>query len=227
MGILGGRLPFEDGASVHVLGASPGELLAGAPVAIALHLRRQLGALEVWADGPPGPIDPAEAGPCGAMAEWWAQEEVTLARASGELTAPLLVLGGPERLRPDDPLVARAVAADPDATIAIAGLGAEAARGEDPRDARRRLVALAAHGGLLHAEPVLRFGAAGRAFVELIENVHHRLGPDGQLTAGDAVRAALFGREGRVPVNLATREVAPDLDLTTHLVFFVAAREIG
>lgn len=223
-GMLGGALPFGEGALVHVAAASAEALLAGAPATIGLFQRGELGDVWLVDDGPAGKIEVSEPGWLGAMAEWWKTQGVVLQRGT-PTSAPLLVVGGAELLeRPA--IVTRVRDVDTNAVVAIGGLGAEAGRGQDVAAARARLVEIAANGGLLHAEPVLRFGAVGRAFVELVEEVSHRVGPDGQSLVADTIRAALFGRHGAVPVNLAAREAPPTLDLSTLFVFFVASAEL-
>jgi len=105
--------------------------------------------------------------------------------------------------------------------VAVTALGAEAAFGVDPALAEARIAAIAAHGGLLHVEAIARFELAGRHFVELVEHVHHRAGPEHQSVLTDSLRAALFGRAGDVPVSLATRERPPRLSPATTLVWFL------
>jgi len=229
-GILTSRLPFAEDAQVSVVAGSEAALLAGAPAALGLLRSGRLGALRLRGEGAPV-VDPKEASWAGAMAEWWRAEGVTIERWDGAaetLEAPVLLVGGAELLeKPTIGLRAAVATADPEAVMAVGALGAEAARGVDPSRARGRLVELAARGALIGAEPVLRYEPAGRAYVELVENVNHRAGPDGQSVVGDTLRAALFGRHGAVPVNLSTRERPPALDLTTLLVFYVSLAELG
>lgn len=61
-------------------------------------------------------------------------------------------------------------------------------------------------GSVRAVEVIPRFGPVGRLFIEMVEHVHHRVGPMAQSTAADVLRASLFGRHGLIPVNLATRE---------------------
>lgn len=229
-GILGGALPFAADAQVTVLGASVEGLLAGAPAQIGLHKQGRLGDLWVHEPGAePGKVSRQERSWTGAMADWWASEGVVLQRWDGNpegLEAPLMITGGADLLEGPPPLLSALNAVDPDAVVAIAGLGAEAGRGRNPERARQQLVDIAAGGGLLHAEAVMRYGPAGRGFVELIEHLNHRSGPDGQSLVGDTIRAALFGRYGEVPVNLASREQPPEIDLSTLFVHFVALHEL-
>ncbi len=115
-----------------------------------------------------------------------------------------------------------AVRAHADATFALVAAGVDA-DGLDPL--RARLLELGGLGAL-SVEHIDRFGRVGREFVELVEHVHHVRGPTGQSRVADTLRAALFGRSGRVPVNLASREDPPALDPLTTMVFYVAVAEL-
>jgi len=111
--------------------------------------------------------------------------------------------------------------------IAVTALGAEAAFGVDPGRAEARIAEIASMGGLLHVEAIARFEVPGRHFIELVEHVHHRAGPENQSVLADSLRAALFGRVGDVPVSLATRERPPRLSPRTTLIWFLDPAEAG
>lgn len=110
------------------------------------------------------------------------------------------------------------------ALFALVGAGVHA---ETLDATRARLMELAAVGAIRSVELLARFGPPGREFIELVEEVHHDSGPDGQSRVADTLRAALFGRSGRVPVNLASRADPPALDPLTLLAFFVDASEVA
>lgn len=110
-----------------------------------------------------------------------------------------------------------AIAAHPAATRALVGAGADAGELDATRAA---LMDLAAAGALREVVLIPRYERVGRALIELIEELHHAVGPERQSRVADTLRAALFGRHGRVPVSLVTREDPPCLDPLTLLVCF-------
>jgi hypothetical protein len=167
-----------------------------------------------------------------ALEDWLAADPEPLARWGEDLDAldgeVRLAFGGAAfLLAPSDGDRARLeVAARRGGRVELVGLGAEAAGGHDPERAEARLQAIAARGGLLDVLPVRRFAPSGRLFVELVEVLHQASGPAAQNVLADVVRAALFGRCGRVPVSLSTRTAPPRIGASTALVVSLAASEV-
>ena len=212
---------------VLVLGVDgPESLMAAAPIALGLEAAGHAVTIGAepsnWAD---------------ATAEWyreqarpvnvvsWDGSASSLAAHPRELT---LAVAGASILRPTGAVRAQleVVRAGGRAAGIALGLGAEAALGADPADARARLAELGAIGAVLDTQAVLRFSTAGRHFVELVEHVHHRVGPEAQSVIADSLRAALFGRHGSVAVSLATRERPVALDPLTTIAWLLDLEEL-
>ncbi|MGF1465080.1 MAG: hypothetical protein ACFCGT_03005 [Sandaracinaceae bacterium] len=155
-------------------------------------------------------------------------------------SAPLtvLALGGARRLVGAEPRVGHG--AEPDApkgiaprppparrrVVALVAAGAEAAFdvAQDAVDAA--LARLVGHGGLLGVDALRRFDRLARTFLELSEEVSHAVGPEAQNLVADTLRAALFGRSGRVPVNLACRDRPPRIGPLTTLILWLDPVEV-
>ena len=120
----------------------------------------------------------------------------------------VIVAGGPALLR--DGSVPRAE------LVAVTGLG-------EPGTLAR----LIGVGAIVGAHSIARFGTVGRLFVELVEHVHHELGPTEQSIAADTIRASLFGKHGELAVNLATRAAPVDVGPLATLIWLVDPEELG
>lgn len=147
------------------------------------------------------------------MAEWWASQPVPVSITKFD------TVEGFDQVHVASPTfgprLPAEVASHPRASIALVGTGARA----DTLDATHAAyVEKAAYGELLDVAAIPRFGRVGRALIELIEHVHHAVGPAQQSRVADSLRAALFGRYGRVPVNLECRDDPPALGPWTLLV---------
>lgn len=188
-----------------MVGLSAEELLGAAVVALTLEGQVEEVVLAHVGDGAPW---------AAPMASWWAGQAHPV--AVGRYTSPdaferVIAVGSAlDRELPD------AIARHAGATFALVGAGAFA---EELEPTRRALMDAAAAGRLREVTLVERYGRVGRALIELIEEVHHAVGPDRQSRVADSLRAALFGRQGRVPVSLGTREDPPCLDPMTLMVF--------
>lgn len=193
-------------ALVVALGAE--ELVGAAVVALALEGRATEVVLACVGDGAPW---------AAPLAGWWA------AQAHPVDVRPFTGAAGFDRVYAVASALERAVPAEvrahPDAWFALVGAGAWA---DELEATRRGLVARAADGALREVALIPRYERVGRALIELIEEVHHAVGPTQQSRVADALRAALFGRAGRVPVSLATRDEPPCLDPLTLMVAFLA-----
>lgn len=132
---------------------------------------------------------------------------------------------GLESARGDDASVVEVYVATVPDTAATPSARLVAVIGPKPDDPR--LAFLVANGGVLGVETVPRFGSTGRHFVELVEHVHHAAGPSDQSTSADVLRAALFGRLGLIPVNLATRQAPVEVAPWRTLVWFLDPAELG
>ncbi|MFK7990030.1 MAG: hypothetical protein AB8I08_28685 [Sandaracinaceae bacterium] len=143
------------------------------------------------------PIPPGADSWAAAMAEWWAEQTpavdvlgwdgATLDRTALGLEC-VVVAGTAGLLEMTRPPCDR---------VAVLGV---------PESLDAQLAAEVGLGSVRAVEVIPRFGPVGRLFIEMVEHVHHRVGPMAQSTAADVLRASLFGRHGRIPVNLATRE---------------------
>ncbi|AKF09025.1 hypothetical protein [Sandaracinus amylolyticus] len=186
-----------------LIGAEPGALLAGATILLALHERGVPMHLAIACD------DPLAAPLAKALADRGLPSEITRA----DTLDGAIVIGGARLL--DD---ARAASA---ARIALVGLGAEACEGIDPARTHARLAALLAEGALVDRTPLFPLDALCRTWLELVEDVHHALGPAAQRPIVDAIRAALFGRCGSIAVNLAARERPAQVSLETATIVWI------
>lgn len=188
---------------------------AGRTVGLALERTDDpLGAaLEAWLAADPEPFARGD-----ASIDALARDGAHVAVAFGGAAALLAPSAG-ERARIE-------AAAHVGGSVELVGLGAEAAGGHDPDRAEARLQAIAALGGLREVLAVRRFAGSGRLFVELVEVLQQASGPDAQNVLADTLRAALFGRSGRVPVSLRTRTHPPRIGPSTALVFSLSARDV-
>ena len=193
-------------ALVVALGAE--ELFGAAVVALALEGRADRVVLACVGDGAPW---------AAPLAAWWSTQahpvEVRPFESAAGFDRVYAVASALERAVPAE------LRAHPDPWFALVGAGAWAAELDATRAA---LMARAADGALREVVAIPRYARVGRALIELIEEVHHAVGPTRQSRVADALRAALFGRAGRVPVSLATRDDPPCLDPLTLLVAFLA-----
>ena len=190
-------------------------VLPAAVVALALEAAGHAPSILVRQDAPgTTPIAPGGGSWAAALAEWYAEQErdVPILSWDGEdpIDADIRIAAGTGALLHRPP---------PAHCTAVAVIGPA------PED-EASLSTLVAHGGVLAVELVARFGSVGRHFVEMVEHVHHRVGPTAQSTAADALRAALFGRHGQVPVNLATRESPVSIGPASTLVWWIDPEEL-
>ncbi|UJR78484.1 hypothetical protein [Sandaracinus amylolyticus] len=186
-----------------LIGTEPGALLAGATIVLALHERGVSIELATACE------DPLAA----PLSRALAARGLPGAIARVETLEGAIAIGGARLL--DDP---RAPSA---ARLALVGLGAEACEGIDPARAHARLAALLAEGALVDRTPLFPLDPLCRAWLELVEDVHHALGPAAQRPLVDAIRAALFGRWGSVAVNLAARERPAQVSLETATIVWI------
>jgi hypothetical protein len=107
------------------------------------------------------------------------------------------------------------------ARIALVGLGAEAAEGLDPARTSARLATLLASGALVDRTTLFPLDPLCRTWIELVEDVHHAVGPAAQRPIVDAIRAALFGRCGAIAVNLAARTSPAHVTLETATIVWI------
>lgn len=199
------------GARPTLVGMEPGALLAGATILFALEERGVHATLAIHGD------DPLAAPLSRALRARSLPFEIAVAERLAELEAPILIGGGGALER------ARALleGASAHARIALVGLGAEACAGIDPAHTSALLAACLADGSLLDRTLLRPHDAVSRAWIELVEDVHHEVGPARQLPIVDAIRAALFGRHGRVAVDLAARERPAHVSLDTASIFWL------
>ncbi|HJL14698.1 MAG TPA: hypothetical protein RMH99_03520 [Sandaracinaceae bacterium LLY-WYZ-13_1] len=228
---------LEDVEEVVVVGVEgPEGLFAAAPVALGLEARGRrvtLAVADAEADGWTL-VDPAGRDWAASVAAWYGEQDRPVRVMRWDGRAPVardgalaLAVGGAGLLSPTGPVRERLeVLRRGPAVAAAVGLGAEAAQGIEPDEAWSRLTALASVGGLIGVESIARFDTAGRHFVELVEHVHHAAGPMAQSVMADTLRASLFGRHGRAPVSLTTRERPPRLGLGALLVLYVEPDEL-
>lgn len=202
----------QSGGRVLVVGLSAEELIGAAVVGLALEGRADAVALAHLGDGAPF---------AAPMAAWWAAQahpvEVRPFEGTEGFDRVVAVGSALDRAVPE------AIASHRGASFALVGAGAFA---HELEPTRRALMDAAAAGRLREAALIPRYERVGRALIELVEEVHHAVGPDRQSRVADTLRAALFGRQGRVPVSLATREDPPCLDPLTLMVFFLDLQSV-
>lgn len=179
-----------------LVGTEPGALLAGATILLALRERGRDVALATCCEDPLGPALAA------ALAARGLGGEIATVADPSALEAPIALGSG--KLLDDHPLLER-FAERADARVALVGLGAEACDGIDPARVGAALATHLAHGALVDRTPLFPLDPICRGWLEIVEDVHHAVGPAAQRPIVDAVRAALFGRHGEVVVNLAAR----------------------
>jgi len=190
----------------ELVGTCEGALLAGVPILLALHERGIAGRMSVLGEDP---LAPALSRTLAARALPSAIERATDPSGS-------ILIGDGALL--DHPVVA---GLGPRALLAIVGLGAEACAGHDPERAPRVLLGCLADGSLVHRAMLHPFDPIVRAWLEIVEDVHHAVGPALQRPIVDAVRAALMGRCGRIAVDLAARERPAIVGLETATISWV------
>lgn len=206
------------GARPTLVGTEPGALLAGTTILLALRERGRDVALASACDDPLAPALAA------ALAARGLASEIAAAGDPSDLEAPIALGSG--GLLEDRALSAR-LAARPHARIALVGLGAEACEGVDPARVGAALAAHLAHGALVDRTPLFPLDPVCRAWLEIVEDVHHAVGPAAQRPIVDAVRAALFGRHGEVVVNLAARERPARVSLETASIVWLDPSRMG
>lgn len=200
------------GARPTLVGTEPGALLAGTTIVLALHERGRDVALATTCD------DPLEAALAAALeARGLARGIERIANVSA-LAAPIALGSG--RLLEERATIEQ-LASCPHARLALVGLGAEACEGIDPARARAALATHLAHGALIDRTPLFPLEPVCRGWLEIVEDVHHAVGPAAQRPIVDAVRAALFGRHGDVVVDLAARERPAHVSLDTASIVWL------
>ena len=191
----------------ELIGTCEGALLAGVPILLALHERGIAARMSVLGEDPL-----AE-----ALSKTLAARALpsVIERAPDPSTSSILIGDGALL---DHPVLGEL---GPRALVAIVGLGAEACAGHDPARAPRALLACLAEGSLVHRSMLHPFDPIVRAWLEIVEDVHHAVGPALQRPIVDAVRAALMGRHGAVAVDLAARDRPAIVGLETATISWV------
>lgn len=204
------------GVRPTLVGLEPGALLAGATIMLWLQERRADFALATYGE------DPLGAPLARALGARSLPSDIAVIDALDRIEAPILIGAGAAL---DLASALLGSQPRPPARIALVGLGAEVCAGVDPEHTAARLAACAAEGALIARTVLHPRGTLARAWLELVEDVHHAIGPARQLPIVDAIRAALFGKHGRVAVDLAARErpalVTPE---TASIVWLDPAR---
>lgn len=200
------------GARPTLVGTEPGALLAGATIVLALHERGRDVALATLSD------DPLAAPLAAALEARGLPSAIVQCPDVSTLEAPVALGSG--RVLEETSLL-EALAARSHARVALVGLGSEACQGIDPASVRRALAAHLAGGALIDRTPLFPLDPLCRSWLELVEDVHHAVGPAAQRPIADAVRAALFGRHGEVVVDLAARERPAHVSLDTASIIWL------
>lgn len=184
-----------------LLGTEPGALLAGIVIAVALAER---GVVARLATNIHDPLSAALSRTLAARSMPADIERVELPSIASSEEDGVIALGSGAML--EDAALVSALAARETSLLALLGLGSEPCAGHDPDRSARRVMACLADGSLLDRTLLHPFDPAVRTWLEIVEDVHHAVGPGEQQPIVDVIRAALFGRHGPIAVDLAARE---------------------
>jgi hypothetical protein len=205
------------GARPTLVGLEPGALLAGATILFALAERGVRARLASLGE------DPLAEPLSRALRARSMPYEIDVVSRVGGLEAPILVGAGAVL----DLLPSLLEGTDGHARVALVGLGSEACAGVDPARTAARLAACLADGSMIERTLLRPHDTVARSWIELVEEVHHEIGPARQLPIVDAIRAALFGRHGLVAVDLAARERPALVGLDTASIVWLDPARIA
>lgn len=201
----------------RLIGVDDASLLAAMPVALRLQELERAPLLAVLQAG-------ALLAP---MQDWLAANQyphpvietvnaASLGQGPCVLAAPTSLLFAPS---PDERIALGAMTSQ--SRVVLVAPGAEVALGHDAEVSAARLADLVGSGGLLDVSYVAPLGPQGRAYLELIEVVHHGVGPGAQQVVPDSLRAALMGKQGDIAVNLAARNRPPRISWATATFLWI------
>ncbi|MDQ3038058.1 MAG: hypothetical protein M3Y87_37040 [Myxococcota bacterium] len=203
---------IADGVRPTLVGLEPGALLAGATIMFWLQERGADFALATCGE------DPLAAPLARALAARSLPAAITVLDMLDGIEAPILIGAGGAI---DAALGLLEGSPRSGARIALVGLGAEVCVGIEAERTAARLAACLAEGSLIDRTLLQPRGTIARAWIELVEDVHHEIGPARQLPIVDAIRAALFGKHGRVAVDLAARDCPALVTLDTASILWL------
>lgn len=197
------------GVRPTLVGIEPGAMLAGATILFALQERGIEPRLATYGE------DPLADSLSRALRARSLPFEIVRIETIEDVEAPI-VIGSGGALD-----VIGTLRAPEHARLALVGLGAEVCAGIAPEHTAARLATCLADGSLIARTLLRPHDTVARAWIELVEDVHHEIGPARQLPIVDAIRAALFGRHGLVAVDLAARERPALVTLETASILWI------